>query len=211
MRVLVVEDEPRLNELISKKLVSEGYSVDSCLRGDVASDYLLGAEDDAIILDIMLPGKSGVALLRERRSVGDKTPALLLTALDRVSDRVTGLDAGAEDYLVKPFSFDELLSSLRALVRRNYQAASNVFAMADLIVDCDARTATRAGQAVSLTSKEFALLELMARNQGVALTRERIKVAMSGIMAMRAGLTWLTCISGTIHVSLLLCFFHPDR
>ena len=174
MRVLVVEDEPRLNELIVKKLKTEHYSVDACLRGDEVRDFLHGAEYDAIVLDIMLPGKSGLAVLQEMRMQNDKTPVLLLTARDSIQDRVAGLDRGADDYLVKPFSFDELLARLRALMRRNYQAASNVFSVADLTVDCDAHAVTRGGTQIELSGKEFSILEYLIRNANMVLTRDKI-------------------------------------
>ena len=174
MRVLVVEDEPKLNELITKKLISEHFSVDSCLRGDEVEDFLQCAVYDVIILDIMLPGKSGLVILQELRSKNDKTPVLLLTARDSVQDRVRGLDSGADDYLVKPFATDELLARVRALMRRNYQAVSNVFSIADLTVDCDARTVVRSDEFIELSSKEFSILEYMIRNKNIVLTREKI-------------------------------------
>ena len=174
LRILVVEYEPRLNELIAKKLRSENYSVDSCFRGDEAPDYLLCAEYDALVFDIMLPGKSGLEVLKELRSKDNKTPVLLLTARDSIQDRVAGLDMGADDYLIKPFAFDELLARLRALLRRNCQAVSNIHVVADLTVDCDARTVTRAGGVIDLSGKEFALLEYLIRNRNIVLTREKI-------------------------------------
>ena len=174
LRILVVEDEPRLNELITKKLKTEHYSVDTCQRGDDAFDYLSCAEYDAIVLDVMLPGLSGLEILKKLRSKSDKTPVLLLTAKDSIQDRVAGLDAGADDYLVKPFVFDELLARIRALVRRNYQAVSNVFTLADLIVDCDARTVERDTSKIDLSGKEFAILEYLIRNKNIVLSREKI-------------------------------------
>ena len=174
MRIFVVEDEPELNHLLVKQLQAAHYSVDSCFNGTDALDYLRCAEYDAIVLDIMLPGISGLEVLRELRSGGDKTPVLLLTARDGIEDRVTGLDAGADDYLVKPFAFDELLASLRVMIRRLSDSTSDVFSVADLTVDCTARTVQRNGQVVSLSSKEFAILEYMIRNSGIVLSREKI-------------------------------------
>ena len=113
MRILVVEDEQAMNSLLAKQLRAAHYSVDACFTGTDALDHLLGAEYDALVLDIMLPGVSGLEVLRRMRAKGDRTPVLLLTAKDGVEDRVTGLDAGADDYLVKPFAFDELLARLR--------------------------------------------------------------------------------------------------
>ncbi len=174
MRILVVEDEPGLNEIIVKKLAQERYSVDSCLNGLDAEDYLAAAEYDAVVLDIMLPGRDGLEVLRGLRAAGKKTPVLLLTARDSIDDRVRGLDAGADDYLVKPFALKELLARIRVMMRHVSGTASNTIAVGDLTIDCSARTVHRAGKAVSLTAKEFDVLEYMARNAGVVLSRERI-------------------------------------
>lgn len=174
MRVLVVEDEPALNGLLAKQLKAAHYSVDSCADGLDAEDYLRGAEYDAVVLDIMLPGQSGLALLRKMRAAGDKTPVLLLTARDSVEDRVAGLDAGADDYLVKPFAFEELAARLRVLLRRASGSVSDVFTVGDLTVDCAARTVRRAGQPVALSAREFDILEYLARNAGVVLSRDKI-------------------------------------
>ena len=174
MRILVVEDEPKLNELITERLRREHYSIDSCLSGDAAMDYLACAQYDLLVLDIMLPGISGLELLRSLRGRGDKTPVLLLTALDSIPDRVSGLDSGADDYLVKPFAFDELLARIRVLLRRSAGSVSNVYTLADLTVDCDARTVKRGETNISLSAKEFAILEYLIRNSGIVLSRERI-------------------------------------
>lgn len=174
MRILVVEDEPALNRLLTKQLKAAHYSVDSCMDGQDAQDYLRGAEYDALVLDIMLPGISGLEVLRRMRSAGDKTPVLLLTAKDSIEDRVAGLDSGADDYLVKPFAFDELLARLRVLLRRASDSVSDVFTVADLTVDCAARTAQRGGQVVALSSREFDILEYLVRNAGTVLSRDKI-------------------------------------
>ena len=174
MRILVVEDEKNLNRLISDMLKKEHYSVDSCFRGDEAEDYLRGAEYDAIVLDIMLPAKNGLQILRDMRVRKDKTPVLLLTAKDSVADRVAGLDAGADDYLVKPFAKDELLARIRVMIRRSSGSVSNVFSVADLTVDCDSRIAKRGESVIQLATKEFDLLEYLIRNAGKVLTREKI-------------------------------------
>ncbi|MBE6682816.1 MAG: response regulator transcription factor [Ruminococcaceae bacterium] len=174
MRILVVEDEKSLNRLISQMLTKEHYSVDSVYRGDDAEDYLRGAEYDAIVLDIMLPGKSGLDVLRGMRSRKDTTPVLLLTAKDSISDRVAGLDAGADDYLVKPFASDELLARIRVMIRRSAGNISNVFTLSDLTVDCDARTVERSGRKIALATREFDILEYMIRNSGKVLSREKI-------------------------------------
>lgn len=174
MRVLVVEDEKTLNQLIVKKLKLEHYSVDACFDGNDALDYIACAEYDAVILDIMLPGISGLEFLKRIRSQNNKTPVLLLTARDSIEDRVAGLDAGADDYLVKPFAFDELLARIRVMIRRNSNHVSNIFTVADLIVDCDARTVKRGNVEITLSGKEFSILEYLIRNRGIVLSREKI-------------------------------------
>lgn len=174
MRILVVEDEPKLNELIVKKLKSQGYTVDACLNGRDALDYFSCAEYDAVVLDIMLPGMSGLEILRTIRGRGDDTPVLLLTAKDSIEDRVNGLDRGADDYLVKPFSFDELMARIRVLIRRKSSKISNVLSLADLTVDCNSRTVTRGDIYIELSAKEFAILEYLIHNQGIVLSRDKI-------------------------------------
>lgn len=174
MRILVVEDEKDLNALIVKKLTLEHYTVDACYDGKDAEDYLAFAEYDAVILDIMLPGQSGLDLLRGLRAKQDATPVLLLTARDSIEDRVAGLNAGADDYLVKPFAFDELTARIRVMLRRQTGSVSNVFTLADLTVDCDARSVKRGGQEIALSGKEFAILEYLIRNAGIVLSRDKI-------------------------------------
>lgn len=175
MRLLVVEDEKDLNKIISNKLCSEGYSVDSCFDGAEAEDHLAVAEYDGIILDIMMPKKDGLTLLRELRENGNTVPVLLLTAKDAVSDRVKGLDGGASDYLIKPFSFDELCARIRAMLRKTSNAASNVFSVGGLSVDTASKRVSRDGKAIDLSAKEYALLEYMIRNKGIVLSREKIE------------------------------------
>ena len=174
MRILVVEDEPKLNELICARLRREHYTIDSCMAGDEAMDFLACAQYDLLILDIMLPGISGLEILRRLRSRNDKTPVLLLTALDSVPDRVIGLNSGADDYLVKPFAFDELLARVRVLFRRSSGSVSNIYSLADLSVDCDAKQVKRGDTVISLSAKEFSILEYLIRNQGTVLSRDRI-------------------------------------
>jgi len=174
MRILVVEDEPNLNELIVKKLQLEHYSVDNCFDGNDALDYFNQAEYDAVILDIMLPGISGLEFLKIIREKNNKTPVLLLTARDSIEDRVKGLDTGADDYLVKPFAFDELLARIRVMLRHNVGSVSNVFTLADLKVDCDSWTVTRNDIPITLSSKEFSILEYLIKNAGIVLSREKI-------------------------------------
>lgn len=174
LRILVVEDEPKLNELIVKKLKSQGYSVDACLNGRDALDYFSCAEYDVVVLDIMLPGISGLEILRTIRGRGDDTPVLFLTAKDSIEDRVNGLDRGADDYLVKPFSFDELTARIRVLIRRKSNNVSNILSIADLTVDCNLRTVTRGDIRIELSAKEFAILEYLIHNQGIVLSRDKI-------------------------------------
>lgn len=174
LRILVIEDEKSLNTLIATMLKKEHYSVDSCFRGDEAEDFFRCAEYDAIVLDIMLPGKNGLDILRDMRANGNKTPVLLLTAKDSISDRVSGLDAGADDYLIKPFAHDELLARLRVLIRRNSGNTTNTFTIADLTVDCDTRQASRSGTTIELSGKEFDILEYLIRNKNKVLSRDKI-------------------------------------
>ena len=174
MRLLVAEDEKNLNKLISKKLTAEGYSVDSCFDGVEAIDFLSMASYDGVILDIMMPRLDGFGLLRQMRQRGDLTPVLFLTARDSVEDKVEGLDLGASDYLVKPFSFAELMARIRVLTRKS-AAASSVYTIADLSLDTSTRQVVRAGRSINLSAKEFALLEYLLRNKGVVLTREQIE------------------------------------
>ena len=175
MRILIAEDEPHLNDVISKKLKAEHYSIDSCFNGSEALDHIRCAEYDAIVLDIMMPKVNGLEVLKALRAQNDKTPVLLLTAKDRIEDRVIGLDTGADDYLVKPFAFEELLARIRAMLRRACDHTSNRFEIADLIVDCDARAVFRGTIPIMLSSKEFSILEYLVRNKGVVLTREKIE------------------------------------
>ena len=164
-----------MNLLIVKTLKKNGYSVDSCSNGEQALDCLLGSEYDAILLDVMMPGMDGYELIQTLRNRGVDTPVLFLTARDTVADRVKGLDLGANDYLVKPFDFDELLARIRAMTRSKAGNAHSLFTLADLTLDPATATVTRAGQQLSLLPKEFAILEYMMRNQGIVLTREQLE------------------------------------
>ena len=175
MRILVVEDEKRLNRIISEALEDEGYSVDSCFNGLDALDYAGGADYDVIILDIMMPKMDGLEVVRRLRAGGNSTPVLFLTARDSVADRVTGLESGGDYYLVKPFDFQELMAVVRVMTRKYTGNRSNVYTIADLRLDATAKTVTRAGKNIELTAKEFALLEYMLRNKGVVLSREMIE------------------------------------
>lgn len=175
MRILIAEDERSLNEIIAKKLTSDGYSVDCCYDGEEAISVLSYTDYDAVILDIMMPKADGYAVLRSLREAGKTTPVLFLTAKDAVSDRVKGLDSGANDYLVKPFAFEELSARLRAITRVPFGMAENVIAVADLTLDCSRQTVKRVGKDISLSGKEYALLEYLMRNSGLVLSREKIE------------------------------------
>lgn len=175
MRILVADDERDLNKVISKRLSGEGYSVDSCYDGAEAQAFLESGVFDAAILDIMMPIRSGLEVLKSIRQKSIATPVLLLTAKDAVQDIVRGLDAGADDYMVKPFSFDELLARLRVMTRKAAGLRQNLLTAEDLVLDLGNRTATRAGKSIRLSAKEFEILEYLMRNQGVVLTRKQIE------------------------------------
>ena len=174
MRLLVVEDQRDLNEIIVRKLKSEGYAVDACTNSSDAIEFINEVEYDGIILDIMLPGITGIGILKNMRSEGNDTPVLLLTALGSVEDRVAGLDAGADDYLVKPFDFDELLARIRAMTRRRGTQSSSVIEHKGIKLDMAARTVTCDGREIDLTAKEYSILEYMMQNIGIALSRDKL-------------------------------------
>ena len=175
MRILVVEDEPDLKEITAKRLKAEGYGVDTCDNGKDAQYYIEHTPYDLILLDVMLPGADGITVLKNIRKKGMKTPVLLLTARDSIEDRVTGLDNGADDYLTKPFAFDELLARNRVILRRRSNEASNKLVLGDLIMDLATHQVTRAGTEISLSAKEYAILEYMMHNKGMVLSRSRIE------------------------------------
>lgn len=175
MRVLVVEDEQDLNLLLRKVLTKAGYTVDGCLDGEDAALHLLGAEYDAVILDVMMPKKDGYTLVQEMRSQGMDTPVLFLTARDSVADRVKGLDLGADDYLIKPFDFDELLARIRAMTRKHVGLRTNLLTIGDLTMDIEQRRVTRGGEEIPLLPKEFSILEYLIRNKEKVLSREQIE------------------------------------
>lgn len=175
MRILIVEDEPDLLDALKKQLQSSGYSVDACGNGLDAEDYLKMATYDAVVLDIMLPGIDGLTLLKKMRAEGNTTHVLLLTALDSIENKVNGLDAGADDYLVKPFAYDELLARLRVLLRRRSGQTTNVLEYGGLVMDLNSRTVTRDGTEITLSSKEFAVLEYLLHNPGRVLSRDKIE------------------------------------
>lgn len=175
MRILVAEDERDLNRIITQKLTTDGYSVDSCFDGEEAIDILSYTTFDAVILDIMMPKADGFEVLRTLRSGGKTTPVLFLTAKDAVSDRVKGLDSGANDYLVKPFSFEELSARLRAMTRTSFGFTENILSVSDLTLDCSTHEVKRGGKKISLSAKEYTLLQYLMYNQGRVLSREMIE------------------------------------
>ncbi len=175
MRILVAEDEKDMNRLISKRLKSEGYSVDSCHSGTEVFDYLSCAEYDALLLDIMMPGMDGIQVLKKLRTAGNHVPILLLTAKDSIEDRVAGLDAGADDYLIKPFAFSELLARIRVMLRKPAAIKTTVYTAADLEIHTDTRQVLRGGKEIHLSAKEFSLLRYMVQNAGIVLSREKLE------------------------------------
>ncbi len=170
MRVLVVEDEPDLARALVQALREEGYAADLAQDGVEGIDKATASDYDAIVLDLMLPRLGGLELLRRLR-LSRKTPVLILTARDGVSDRVLGLDAGADDYLVKPFALTELLARLRALIRRSLGHADAVIQLGEIAIDTATRTVTREGVSIPLTAREYALLELLAHYRGKLISR----------------------------------------
>ena len=175
MRILLAEDEKALNRVITRRLGWEGYSVDSCFDGQEALDYLAAVEYDAVVLDVMMPRVDGFEVLTQLRERGDDTPVLFLTARDALADKVEGLDLGADDYLVKPFEFEELMARLRVLTRRKSSAKSNTYVCGDLTVDAARHRVTRGDTEIVLTAKEYALLEYLIRNKDIVLSREQIE------------------------------------
>ena len=173
MRILIAEDERDLNHILTERLRKEHYSVDACFDGQEALDYLEGAEYDALILDIMMPVMDGLTVLKKLRSRGNSVPVLLLTAKDSIEDRVNGLDAGANDYLVKPFSMAVLLKHVEAVLRRT-QGEKEVFLYRGLTIDPERKQVAREGEEIRLTPREYALLDLLARNRGRVLTKTMI-------------------------------------
>lgn len=174
MRILVVEDERGLNRVLTKHLKNNGYSVDSCEDGREAIEYLDLASYDLVLLDVMLPGMSGWDILRYIRKKNMDTSVLMLTALDSTEDKVKGLDGGADDYLTKPFALEELLARIRLATRKQRGNRNNTYSLADLLVDCQRRTASRGGKEIILSAKEFSMLEYLIANQGIVLSREKL-------------------------------------
>lgn len=175
MRILVAEDEKSLNRIIAKQLKASGYSVDCAFNGEEAYDLIGMTDYDAAVFDVMMPKIDGFALLKKIRNEGSNLPVLFLTARDSIEDRVEGLDIGADDYLVKPFAFEELLARIRVIIRKNSVSKSNIISVADLTVDISSRKVTRNGKDISLSAKEYELLQYLAVNNGIVLSREKIE------------------------------------
>jgi two-component system OmpR family response regulator len=174
MRLLLVEDDVKLVRALQRGLQREGYAIDVAGTGDEALSQASAHDYDAVVLDVMLPGADGFSVCRELRRRKSWVPVLMLTARDQVGDRIRGLDAGADDYLVKPFDFGELLARLRALIRRGPSERPAVIKVGDLRVDPATHIVTRAGRQVELTAREFAVLEFMARHADEVVSREQL-------------------------------------
>ncbi|HYP28134.1 MAG TPA: response regulator transcription factor [Blastocatellia bacterium] len=174
MRILLVEDEPDAARMLAKGLREQAYAIDIAPDGDAALEQASLNDYDLIILDCMLPRRDGFEVCRRVRAAGSSVPILMLTALDSVEDRVQGLDTGADDYLVKPFDFHELLARVRALLRRGPALRSEALEIADLFIDTRSRQVRRAGVPIELTAKEYALLQYLARRVNEVVTRSDI-------------------------------------
>ena len=175
MRILVAEDEVDLNRLLCRALERAGYSVDACFNGEEVMTYLLGAEYDCLLMDVMMPRMDGYEVVRRVRDGGNGVPIILLTARDGVQDRVHGLDIGADDYLVKPFDMDELLARIRAATRKYGAQKTSILTLEDLTMDTRTHSVVRAGREVRLSAKEYAILQYMMQNQGIVLSKEQIE------------------------------------
>ena len=175
MKILLAEDEVDLNNVVTRYLKKNGYSVDSVLDGEEALNYLEYSEYDLVILDIMMPKVDGFEVIKKLRNKGNHTSVLMLTARDSADDKVKGLDLGADDYIVKPFDFNELLARIRAVVRRKYGNSSNKLVIGDLILDTSEKSVTRAGKQIELTGKEYEVLEYLMQSKNRILSRDQIK------------------------------------
>lgn len=175
MRLLIIEDDYHMNQALKKSLIEEGYAIDAVYDGREGEAYAASTLYDAIILDVMLPRKDGIAVCRTLRQRSVMTPILMLTARDTIEDRVQGLDSGADDYLIKPFALHELLARLRALFRRSSPQKSGVLVVGDLVINPATHEVTRVGERIKLNAKEFALLEYFMRHPNQVLKREMIE------------------------------------
>ena len=175
MRILVAEDEKALNRILVKQFTKLGYSVDSCFDGESVFDFIALADYDAIVMDVMMPKKDGFTVLAEMRQMKNRTPVIFLTAKTEISDRVYGLDLGANDYLIKPFSFEELAARVRMITRDSKDNITNIFSVGDLTVDVKSREVKRGGKKIDLSAREYSILEALIRNAGTVMTREKIE------------------------------------
>ena len=174
MKILVVEDEKDLNRVITKHLKKNNYSVDSCFDGEEALDYISYGEYDLIITDIMMPNVDGYEFIDKLRANKNDTPVIMLTAKDTLEDKIMGLDSGTDDYIVKPFEFDELLARIRVLMRRNYGLATNIIQIEEVTLDLAKKQVTKSGEIIDLTGKEYEVLEYLMKNKGSILSRDQI-------------------------------------
>ena len=174
MKILVVEDERDLNRIITKHLKKNNYSVDSCFDGQEALDFISYSEYDLIITDIMMPNVNGYEFIDKLRANKNNTPVIMLTAKDTLEDKIVGLDSGADDYIVKPFEFDELLARIRVLMRRNYGLATNIIQIEDVVLDISKKQVTKSKELIDLTGKEYEVLEYLMKNKGSILSRDQI-------------------------------------
>ena len=175
MRILVSEDEKDLNRLICNILIRAGYSVDFCYNGEDALDYIANADYDCILLDIMMPKLDGHEVLKRLRQQNKNFPVIFLTAKDTIQDRITGLDLGADDYLVKPFDFDELLARIRAATRKYGTQKTSIYNLADLSVDTATHVVKRGSQEIKLSAKEYAILEYLIMHKETVVTRNQLE------------------------------------
>lgn len=174
MKILVVEDERDLNRIITKHLKKNNYSVDSCFDGQEALDFISYSEYNLIITDIMMPNVDGYEFIDKLRANKNNTPVIMLTAKDTLEDKIVGLDSGADDYIVKPFEFDELLARIRVLMRRNYGLATNIIQIEEVTLDLAKKQVTKSGEIIDLTGKEYEVLEYLMKNKGSILSRDQI-------------------------------------
>jgi len=175
MRILIAEDDRDLNEIIVRSLAAYAIDIDECYDGLSALEKIDKVKYDVVVLDIMMPGKSGLEVVHAMRADGNNTPVLFLTAMDAIEDRVNGLDAGADDYLTKPFALEEFAARVRALARRHSEPCSDIYQIANLKMDLKQRLVTRGDQVIELSKREFSILEYLMRNAGIVLTREQIE------------------------------------
>lgn len=174
MRILLAEDQEKLNSVVTHKLIKEGFAVDSCYDGVETWDYIESVEYDVVLLDIMMPGMSGLDVLKKMRAAGNHTPVIMMTALGQTGDKITGLDMGADDYLVKPVDLDEMIARIRSVIRRSGNKSSNIIQIQDLTVDIAAKSVSRAGEDISLTAKEYNIFEYLVQNSGRIISKEQI-------------------------------------